>query len=109
MHKEPLALKTDAPDAAVWDVMRCWVRDNPQPPPVRLSGASIIARGPQVITNADFHIPEQEEAGLGNRVGEASGGRGDFWHVHNPDRDSGPMSTGARMKEGQEHETSLLE
>ena len=26
-HKEPTALKTDAPPNVVWDVMRCWVRE----------------------------------------------------------------------------------
>lgn len=62
MHNERLALKTDAPDAAVWDVLRCWIRDNPQPPPVRPSGASILARAPHFITNAMFNFPKSEKA-----------------------------------------------
>jgi hypothetical protein len=28
-HKEPLAIKTDAPDSVVWDIIRCWCKVNP--------------------------------------------------------------------------------
>ncbi len=28
-HKEPLAIKTDAPNSVVWDVMRAWCKENP--------------------------------------------------------------------------------
>lgn len=94
MHKEPLALKTDAPDAAVWDVLRCWVRDNPQPPPVRAAGLAIIARGPQLITDVDFskaRVVSLDE----KRAGEATRGRrGDFLHAHNPEEGWGPIAKG---------------
>ena len=28
-HKEPNALKTDAPNSVIWDVMRAWCKDHP--------------------------------------------------------------------------------
>ena len=57
-HTDPMAIKTDAPMAAVWDVLRCWARDNP---PKALSETSpahrILATPP--ATEADFTpLPE---------------------------------------------------
>eukprot|EP00955_Chlamydomonas_euryale_P058761 357202-Chlamydomonas_euryale.AAC.23 len=28
-HANPLAVKTDAPPSVMWDIVRCWIRDNP--------------------------------------------------------------------------------
>ncbi|CAM9448333.1 unnamed protein product [Ectocarpus sp. 6 AP-2014] len=90
MHKEPLAVKTNAPDAAVWDVLRCWARDNPQPPPVREAGVAILRREMQSIGDADF---DARRAGPGGsrREGVARGGGG-FLHAHNPEQDWGPLA-----------------
>ena len=30
-HKEPLAIKTDAPNRVVWDILRAWCKENPPP------------------------------------------------------------------------------
>lgn len=91
MHKEPLALKTDAPDAAVWDVLRCWVQDNPQPAPVRAAGLAILNRGPQIIVDADFAARQQVD--LEGRSGAAiTRDRGDFFHTHNPEGRWGPLA-----------------
>ncbi|CAM9928949.1 unnamed protein product [Laminaria digitata] len=90
MHREPLALKTDAPDAAVWDVLRCWARDNPQSPPVRPAGRAILDRGPQLIAHADFATAQQ--AGAESRERDSVGGKGRFLHVHNPEGRWGPLS-----------------
>lgn len=93
MHKEPLALKTDAPDAAVWDVLRCWARNNPQPAPVRAAGLAILGRGTQLIAGADF------EAGVEARTG---GGKGGFLHAHNPEQDWGPLARRSVMARGED-------
>lgn len=90
MHREPLALKTDAPDAAVWDVLRCWARDNPQSPPVRPAGRAILDRGPQLIAHVDFATAQQ--VGAESRERDAAGSKGRFSHVHNPERRWGPLS-----------------
>ncbi|CAB1121059.1 unnamed protein product [Ectocarpus sp. CCAP 1310/34] len=90
MHKEPLAVKTDAPDAAVWDVLRCWARDNPQPPPVREAGVAILRRGMQSIGDADFDARRAGPEGS-RREGVARGGGG-FLHAHNPEQDWGPLA-----------------
>ncbi|CAM9098118.1 unnamed protein product [Ectocarpus fasciculatus] len=90
MHKEPLAVKTNAPDAAVWDVLRCWARDNPQPPPVREAGVAILRRGMQSIEDADFDArPAGPE---GSRRGGVARGGGGFLHAHNPEQDWGPLA-----------------
>lgn len=90
MHKEPLAIKTDAPDAAVWDVLRCWARDNPQPAPVRAAGVAILKRGTQLIANAGF---EAVQPGSEVRAGGAlARGGGGFLHAHNPEQDWGPLA-----------------
>lgn len=91
MHKEPLALKTDAPDAAVWDILRCWVRDNPQPPPVRSAGRAILARGPQIVTNATFVMAQTGVHGSKRR------GNGGFLHTRNPQQGWGPLARGSVM------------
>ena len=28
-HKEPQAIKTDAPNRFIWDIMRSWIKENP--------------------------------------------------------------------------------
>lgn len=102
MHKEPLALKTDAPDAAVWDVLRCWARDNPQPPPVRAAGLAILDRGTQLIAVADF---EAGQAGVEGRTGgRAARGRGRFLHAHNPEQDWGPLARRSTVTTREEDE-----
>jgi tRNA (guanine26-N2/guanine27-N2)-dimethyltransferase len=43
-HKEPDAIKTDAPNDVVWDIMRCWVKKHPihkKVNPIHLSFLSI--------------------------------------------------------------------
>ena len=101
MHKEPLALKTDAPDAAVWDVLRCWARDNPQPAPVRAAGVAILGRGTQLIDGADF---DARRAGTEHRTGGAAQGKGGFLHAHNPEQDWGPLARRSVMARGEEEE-----
>ncbi|CAM9886727.1 unnamed protein product, partial [Discosporangium mesarthrocarpum] len=48
MHREPRAIKTDAPDSVMWDVLRCWVRENPQPVPRSVGGIAILSHEPQI-------------------------------------------------------------
>lgn len=105
MHKEPLAIKTDAPDSAVWDVLRCWARDHPQPAPVRAAGLAILGRGTQLIAAADF---EAGRAGVEGRTGGAAQGKGGFLHAHNPEQDWGPLARRSVMARG-EGEQALIE
>ncbi|RWR88355.1 tRNA guanine26-N2-dimethyltransferase [Cinnamomum micranthum f. kanehirae] len=51
-HVSPLGMKTDAPMAAIWDIMRCWVKNHPvkaQPP--EQSGSVILAKEPTLQAN----------------------------------------------------------
>ena len=56
-HKEPQALKTDAHDDVVWDIMRCWVKKHPVSNKRKSSspGQTILTREPKL--DADFTIP----------------------------------------------------
>lgn len=106
MHKEPLAIKTDAPDAAVWDVLRCWARDNPQPGPARAAGLAILGRGTQLIAGADF---EAGRAGVESRSRGAAQGKGGFLHAHNPEQDWGPLARRSVMATGEDEEEESAE
>jgi tRNA (guanine26-N2/guanine27-N2)-dimethyltransferase len=57
-HKEPEALKTNAPSRVVWDVMRAWAKENPPKNalPEDSAGAKIMATPPSI--QVDFTIPE---------------------------------------------------
>jgi tRNA (guanine26-N2/guanine27-N2)-dimethyltransferase len=56
-HKEPHAIKTDAPNSVVWDIMRTWCKTNPpiKPPLAGSVAAKILAIEPSI--EADFSIP----------------------------------------------------
>ncbi|CAM9094406.1 unnamed protein product [Hapterophycus canaliculatus] len=58
-HKEPQAVKTDAPDGVVWDIMRCWVQKHPVSDKRKTSspGQVILAREPN--HQADFTVPSR--------------------------------------------------
>eukprot|EP00201_Polytomella_parva_P017700 CAMPEP_0175054124 /NCGR_PEP_ID=MMETSP0052_2-20121109/9323_1 /TAXON_ID=51329 ORGANISM="Polytomella parva, Strain SAG 63-3" /NCGR_SAMPLE_ID=MMETSP0052_2 /ASSEMBLY_ACC=CAM_ASM_000194 /LENGTH=534 /DNA_ID=CAMNT_0016318769 /DNA_START=180 /DNA_END=1781 /DNA_ORIENTATION=+ len=54
-HAKPLAIKTDAPPAAIWDILRCWIQDHPAPAAVKdpnSYSAKLLAKAPQIV--ADF-------------------------------------------------------
>ncbi|CAM9497433.1 unnamed protein product [Choristocarpus tenellus] len=57
-HKEPQAIKTDAPDDVMWDIMRCWVKKHPindRRASKNSPGQTILAREPE--HEVDFTIP----------------------------------------------------
>lgn len=56
-HKEPQAVKTDAPDDVVWDIMRCWVKKHPVNDKRKNDspGQAILQREPD--HQADFTVP----------------------------------------------------
>ena len=59
-HKEPTAIKTDAPPGVVWDIMRCWVEKHPVGDRGRKENspaAKILAQAP--VLRANFSIPPQ--------------------------------------------------
>jgi tRNA (guanine26-N2/guanine27-N2)-dimethyltransferase len=57
-HKEPHAIKTNAPNSVVWDIMRAWCKTNPpkKPPLAGSVAAKILAIEPSI--EANFSIPE---------------------------------------------------
>ena len=66
-HTEAQAIKTDAPNPAVWDVLRCWVREQPARTKALSEtspGHAILAFAPKV--EADF-TPTKEALALLSR------------------------------------------
>lgn len=57
-HKEPQALKTDAPNKVLWDVLRTWIRQNPnkKKPQEGSAAEKILATEPTI--DVDFTIPK---------------------------------------------------
>ncbi len=58
-HKEPSAVKTDAPGHVVWDIMRAWVEENPlKKKPAEGSTAEKILAIERTLKEVDWSIPE---------------------------------------------------
>ncbi len=57
-HKEPRAIKTDAPAEVVWDIMRCWVKKHPvgdRGKKENSAAAKILSKEP--VLQANFSLP----------------------------------------------------
>jgi tRNA (guanine26-N2/guanine27-N2)-dimethyltransferase len=67
-HKEPTAIKTDAPDQVVWDVMRAWVERHPlkKDPPEDSATAKILAKKKSI--EVDFTMPKGGLGGNGEKI-----------------------------------------
>ena len=58
-HKDPNAVKTDAPGHIVWDVMRKWVEENPlKKKPLEGSAAEKILAIEQTLKEIDWSVPK---------------------------------------------------
>jgi tRNA (guanine26-N2/guanine27-N2)-dimethyltransferase len=57
-HKEPVAIKTNAPSSVVWDVLRAWAKQYPpiKTPPETSAAHKILAVEPSITV--DFTIPK---------------------------------------------------
>ena len=68
-HKDPLAVKTNAPDSVVWDVMRAWYKKNKpiKDPPEGSVAQKIISKESSSI-DVNFTIPESLRKGSNKRV-----------------------------------------
>lgn len=87
-HKEPMAIKTNAPDSVVWDIVRCWCIQNPPQGSSKRkkeSNASIaiLAKKPEFI--ADFTLAKSV-------IGRSKALR----HPPNPEDSWGPKKRAGR-------------
>jgi tRNA (guanine26-N2/guanine27-N2)-dimethyltransferase len=59
-HKEPSAIKTNAPNSVVWDVLRQWVKKHPpaKTPAEGTPAALILAKEPSSSMTFDFTVPK---------------------------------------------------
>jgi tRNA (guanine26-N2/guanine27-N2)-dimethyltransferase len=60
-HKDPEAIKTDAPVTVLWDIMRVWIQKHPSSKPLEEGSvaARILARPLQILKTANFTHPKQ--------------------------------------------------
>ena len=59
-HKEPGAIKTDAPGHVIWDIMRAWVDQNPlKKKPAEGSATFKILAVERKLTDVDFTAPKK--------------------------------------------------
>jgi tRNA (guanine26-N2/guanine27-N2)-dimethyltransferase len=68
-HKEPDAIKTDAPNDIVWDVLRCWVKTHPinkkRETNPKSAGMVILSKEPKIEANfvsIPAHLREVKKA-----------------------------------------------
>lgn len=91
-HKEPQAVKTDAPDDVVWDVMRCWVKKHPVGDKRKTASTSpgqvILSRESKL--EADFTVP----SGLWQKKTATR-------YQQNPEPNWGPKARATGNKRGQ--------
>ena len=101
-HKDPDAVKTDAPGYVVWDIMRAWVEKNPlKKKPVEGSVAEKILAAERTLKEIDWSVPKslkkvpQSETKNGNKKKRISR------FPMNPQKNWGPKraATGKRTQE----------
>ena len=56
-HATPLAIKTDAPNEVLWDILRCWVKDHP----VNIKVRTKITRFTAALGTARTHTQTRAE------------------------------------------------
>lgn len=97
-HKEPQAVKTDAPDDVVWDIMRCWVKKHPVSDKRKSTspGQAILMREPKL--EADFTVPSA-------LLQKKSATR----YQMNPEPHWGPKSRATGVKRGADSESTSKE
>ena len=79
-HANPLGLKTDAPSAVVWDVMRCWVAAHPPPRPAEAGSPAAILLAKQPEFKANFsRAPGALSAARGAKVARFLPNPEPFW------------------------------
>lgn len=71
-HKEPQAIKTNAPNRVVWDILRVWCKENPpkNKPEEGSAGAKILAVEPET-KDIDFTIPKSLKEQIAEHQGVA--------------------------------------
>ncbi|CAM9249887.1 unnamed protein product [Phaeothamnion confervicola] len=96
-HREPTAIKTNAPDDVVWDIMRCWVKKHPVAPKRQAAeetpGQIIMRREP--VLDANFSVPSQLRA-------QYAAAHAAPRFPQNPEPNWGPKSRATGKKRGRE-------
>jgi tRNA (guanine26-N2/guanine27-N2)-dimethyltransferase len=88
-HKEPQAIKTNAPNAVVWDIFRHWCLQNPPKKKKDEAGATILAVAPTI--QVDFTIPKEMKNKNNHKIAR---------FPMNPEKNWGPKprATGKRKR-----------
>lgn len=93
-HKDPQAIKTDAPSRFMWDILRTWIKQNPlkKEPEKDSPAAKILAVEP--TSEIDFTVPAdlKEKIAANNKKGKVSR------FPMNPEKNWGPKKAASGHK-----------
>lgn len=101
-HKDPNAVKTDAPGHVVWDIMRAWVEENPlQKKPAEGSVAEKILAIDRTLKEIDWSVPKslkKQESGTAANANNGKKKKKISRFPLNPEKNWGPKraATGKR-------------
>lgn len=90
-HAAKESLKTNAPMSVIWDILRCWIKDNPISSKWENDETTmnILNKEPELVANFTIHYDANPDSRQKNLL---------RWQV-NPERDWGPKARATRGKE----------
>jgi len=102
-HKEPQAIKTDAPNQVIWDILRAWCKEHPPPANTKKAKKESIETKQKILgvepsIDVDFTVPKGlEERKKAQRFPQ------------NPEKNWGPKprASGRKRKAESDHEEPL--
>ena len=107
-HKEPQAIKTDAPNRVVWDVMRAWCKDNPpkisKKKQKKLEASVNAGGGAKQPSAAEKILAVEPSIEIDFTVPKVRHGKKVTRFPQNPEKNWGPMkaASGKRKREDAE-------
>lgn len=75
-HKEPQAIKTDAPNEVVWDILREWCKDNPPKKNSKKKENKLKKRRKKNGNHGENHMIENKSKGEGENENVTTNGEG---------------------------------
>jgi tRNA (guanine26-N2/guanine27-N2)-dimethyltransferase len=102
-HKEPQAIKTDAPNQVIWDILRAWCKEHPPPESTKKAKKEDIETKQKILgvepsIDVDFTVPKGlEERKKAQRFPQ------------NPEKNWGPKprASGRKRKAESDHDEPL--
>lgn len=110
-HKDPTAVKTDAPGHVVWDIMRAWVEHNPlKKKPAEGSAAEKILATKHTLKEIDWSNPKSLTQSFGNNANNTNSGNKKkiSRFPMNPEKHWGPKRAATGKRSGDEKDENKI-